>query len=157
VKLYLLRHAKAEDGVNDALRPLCLQGRKSVARLAEFLRSRELLDSVPVWHSRLVRSEETARLLTRAMGWSPRRLKVCDGLEPADSPLSFAPLMEKATKDLLVVGHEPHLGKLASLLLTGHASPVLFKLRKTSLLCLERRVTAGHWQVQWHLGPELFE
>jgi len=157
VKLYLLRHAKAEDGVNDALRPLCPEGRKAVLKLAEFLCARKLLTTVPVWHSRFLRSEQTAKLLAETMGWKSTALKACDGILPNDSPLSFVPLMEKATRDLLIVGHEPHLGKLASVLLSGHVTPTLFHVKKCALLCLERREKGGHWQLRWQLSPELFK
>ena len=52
-----------------------------------------------------------------------------------------------------LVGHDPHLSALASLLVTGKVEPVRFRLRKCAVLRLER--SSGGWIVQWQVSPDL--
>jgi phosphohistidine phosphatase len=55
--------------------------------------------------------------------------------------------------DLMLVGHLPHLSKLASLLLTGSPdqSPVTFT--RAGIICLQKDDSA-HWTVAWSVTPE---
>jgi phosphohistidine phosphatase len=58
-----------------------------------------------------------------------------------------------------IVGHEPHLGALASGLIAKTPATSAFVLRKSSLLALERGPGRGRdvarWMVRWQVSPEL--
>ncbi len=54
----------------------------------------------------------------------------------------------------MLVGHLPHLSKLAGLLLTGSPDIEPIKFRMAGVLCLERDVK-GKWALLWMLTPEL--
>jgi phosphohistidine phosphatase len=59
---------------------------------------------------------------------------------------------------LLVVGHEPHLGRLASMLVCGNVDQDLVAFKKSALLCLEREATKSQtilWRIRWFVTPEL--
>ncbi len=163
MRLYLLRHAEALDGLDDALRPLSAKGKRSIEALAERLSSKSLLKPMPLWHSPLLRSLESAKLFKTAMGWKRAQLIACEGIAPDSKALMMATSLLKAPKDVMIVGHEPYLGRLASLLLTGDERALCTKIRKGALICLERRgsktneKTLGAWRLRWHLSPELFE
>jgi phosphohistidine phosphatase len=85
------------------------------------------------------------------------------GLLPEDDPAEFAERLALHPRDreLAIVGHEPHLSALATLLVRGKASPVLFTLRKSAVLALEptrgTHAKTGHprWRVRWQIAPEL--
>ena len=53
----------------------------------------------------------------------------------------------------MLVGHEPHLSGLASLLVTGRTAPPRFLFKKCALLRLDRE--GDGWTVRWHVSPEV--
>jgi len=54
----------------------------------------------------------------------------------------------------MIVGHLPHLGKLASKLLTGSASREIVKFSTGSVAALTRE-TDGGWCLEWLSAPML--
>jgi phosphohistidine phosphatase len=153
--LYLVRHAHALDAEDDDARPLSDGGRAQVRRLAAFLRGGGQMQPSEIWHSPLVRAAETAALLAEALGLGVPLRKV-PGLRSGDDPQLVAGRLQ-APVSVALVGHEPHLGSLASLLVTGSASPQVFFMGKCAILALERvrGGPRGGWAVCWHIAPEL--
>ena len=152
MQLYLIRHAHAIDDVDDARRPLSEKGRAQVKRVAHFLRAVERFAPEEIWHSPLVRAVETADLFARDLDTRAPRREV-GGLTPGDDPLAIVSGLARAPESLAIVGHEPHLSALASLLVAGKASPPVFQLKKCSVLALEGAKT--HWVVRWQISAEL--
>lgn len=150
--VYLIRHAHADDGKNDALRPLSQKGRAQIRRLGRLLREAKAVEAAEFWHSPLVRSRETAELFARQLK-SDALLREVSGLRPEDDPERVAAKLGDARRPVAVVGHDPHLSALASLLVTGHSEPPVFRLKKCAVLRLDR--TSGGWTVRWHVSPEL--
>lgn len=150
--LHLIRHAHAEDTTPDEGRRLSRRGRAQVRTLAKFLRRSEAFAPEEIWHSTLVRAQETAALL--ALGTRrPAPLREIDGLAPDDDPHAFARRLARLTRPVAVVGHEPFLGALASLLVAGAPEPVRFAMKKGAVLALER--SGRHWTVRWQVSPDL--
>jgi phosphohistidine phosphatase len=152
--LYLVRHADAIDAEHDALRPLSARGEQQVRALAEFLRGPEVFQPSHVWHSSLVRARQTAELLVRHMRLAAP-LNLMPDLEPEADPRAVARRIKATVHSVAVVGHEPHLGALASLLVTGKAEPVVFLMKKCAVLALDG--AGEHWRVRWHVSPELLK
>lgn len=150
--LYLVRHAHAVDAPEDAARPLSPKGREQVRALGKFLRKSGAFQPEEVWHSPLVRSHETAALLARQLKLNVP-LVLQPGLEPEDQPESVARRLRSATRSVAIVGHEPHLSALASLLVRGRAAPPAFVMKKCTALTLEG--TGRCWMVRWQVSPEL--
>jgi phosphohistidine phosphatase len=159
--LYLIRHAHALPEEEDARRPLSARGRDTTERLGAFFRANAVLRPAQVWHSPLVRARETAEILVRQLSLSPEILREAAGLRPEDEPADIASRLEKASGDLALVGHEPHLSALATLLVRGTEAPVAFAFKKSAVLCLEsagdksKHRGPGCWCVRWHFSPEL--
>jgi phosphohistidine phosphatase len=63
--------------------------------------------------------------------------------------------VEFAAEPLMLVGHLPHMARLASLLLTGNPNREVVRFRNATIVCLER-VEDG-WVLLWALGPDLVE
>jgi len=156
MELYLIRHAHALAETEDPGRPLSPKGRAQVRHLARALRDRSAFAPAAIWHSPLARSRQTARLLAKALAFTAPLTEVA-GLEPENNPRTLAARLKTVRRALAIVGHEPHLGLLAALLVTGTATPGLFQLRKSAVLCLEREaaVPGGAWRVRWLLPPGL--
>jgi len=150
--VYLIRHAHALDGENDAARPLSPKGRKQIHAVAKLLRAAGTFEVREIWHSPLCRAHETAGVLVQRLGCRAK-LKEVAGLKPGDAVDVIAEKLGDLRRPVAVVGHEPHLSALASLLVVGSATPVRFKMKKCSVLRLDR--VGGGWSVRWHIGPEL--
>jgi phosphohistidine phosphatase len=161
MKAFLIRHSHALADSDDARRVLSAQGREMTRQVASFLKSSGALGSVQaVWHSPLARARETAELLIKELELDVLLIEA-PGLLPTDDPASVADRLDNASDPVMIVGHEPQLGVLATTLVRGKTRPVVFEFKKTAVLALER--TGGRhkssgrasWRVRWHLSPEL--
>lgn len=150
--VYLIRHADAVNTTPDHARALSVHGREQVAQLAMFLRRSKAFSPKDVWHSSLVRARETAGLLVRELGLNTAAAEIA-GLTPDDDPQIVARMLETVTRSVALVGHEPHLSALASLLVAGATHPVVFAMKKGATLALER--SGARWVVRWHVEPDL--
>jgi len=162
MRLYLIRHAHAVTEEENPSRPLSPQGRADTALLAAWLRANRALDPSQFWHSPLKRSRETATILSRAL--NPNRMMLeTSGLLPEDDPAEIAERLETLPPGthLAIVGHEPHLSALATLLVRGKPKPSAFKLKKGAIITLEssgdshKRTGRPRWRICWHITPEL--
>jgi phosphohistidine phosphatase len=125
MNLYLLRHAKAMDlgtgGIrHDRDRPLAPEGEKKMRLVAAGLRQLGLGFDL-VLSSPCVRARQTAEIVVQEL-----RLKCPLQLTPhlevqADLPALIAEInrQHRQSAELLLVGHEPSLGQMLSMLLTG--------------------------------------
>jgi phosphohistidine phosphatase len=106
VRLIVVRHAHADPGDPDELRPLSARGRGEARALAERL-SGERPDVV--LSSPLLRARETAAAIAKAAGVE---LRVDERLAPgalADDVLAVA---EEAGETVVTVGHQPDCSDL---------------------------------------------
>ena len=125
MNLYLLRHAKAVDlgtgGVrHDRDRPLAPEGEKKMRIIAEGMRHLELGFDV-ILSSPCVRAQQTAEIAAQGLRHhGPLRLTDSLAVE-ADLPALVAEInrQHREAVNLLLVGHEPSLGHLLSMLVTG--------------------------------------
>jgi phosphohistidine phosphatase len=160
--LYLIRHAHAVKEEDDPLRPLSPRGRDEVRRLAVFLQANRALAPSQIWHSPLLRARETAEGLAAALGLEGTLVETGD-LLPEDEPEVAARRIHAfpTGRSLALVGHEPHLSGLATLLLRGKPQPPAVEFRKGAILALgptgdhHRRSGEPRWDVKWMLTPAL--
>jgi phosphohistidine phosphatase len=153
--LFLVRHADALDSDEDAVRPLSPKGREQVERMAKFLRASHAFRVDEIWHSPLIRARQTAKLLSEGLGLRVPLSEVA-GLEPNHDAEATATKLRSVDVSLAVVGHEPHLSALASILVAGEIQP-FFVMRKGAVLALERAGAGetSRWFVRWHVSPDL--
>ena len=162
MKLHLIRHADAVTEEADPARPLSTKGEADARRIAAWFRLNGALQPAQCWHSPLLRARATARILTEELG-ADILLVETPGLLPEDDPEDIANRLADypPVHDLALVGHEPHLSALATLLLRGRVKPLAFKLRKSAILTLDpdgdvhKRDGRPRWRVRWHFSPEL--
>ena len=150
--VYLIRHAHAVDAGEDPERPLSDRGTAQVRSIAAFLKQAKEFQPEEFWHSPLVRSQETAELLTKRLHLDVSVTLMPD-LQPEDDPRAIARRIKAATVPVAIVGHEPHLSSLASLLIAGKPEPAKFVMKKAAVLALEG--IGDHWMVRWHIHPDL--
>ena len=130
--LILWRHADAQEGEQDMLRPLTGKGRKQAERMAAWLHA-HLPEDTRILTSPARRCLETADALKL-------KYQVAANLAPgADAALLLAAAgWPEASGAVLVVGHQPTLGEAASLLLFGETRGL--SLKKGGVLWLTNRV-----------------
>jgi phosphohistidine phosphatase len=130
MELILWRHADAEQGVDDKERKLSAKGKKQAKRAAAWLRDRLPEDAI-VLTSPARRATQTAEALTRRFRIVPR---LGTGANAAEI------LAEAAWPDgagvVVVVGHQPTLGRAAALVLTGAEAD--WKFRKGAIWWFEQ-------------------
>ena len=76
------------------------------------------------------------------------------GLKPNDDvrPVAEAILAEQGA--VMLVGHLPHLSRLANLLLTGDPEGGVLRFRMAGIVCLSNQ--EGKWTVNWLMPPDLY-
>ena len=133
--LILWRHCEAEPGEPDLGRRLTSKGTKQAERMAEWL-ERHLPDSCRILVSPADRAQQTAIALQRKSRTVPELApgaSVTAALAAANWPDSREPVM--------LVGHQPALGMIASFLLSGEEA--YWSVRKGAVWWLSNRVRDG--------------
>src|SRR6266446_6421687 len=116
VRLFLVHHGDAVGPEVDPRRPLSLEGREAVERLAAEAAARGARPSV-VWHSGKLRAKQTAEAFWRACN-ALAELSASRDLQPDDPPQWIRDRLRGETRDVLIAGHYPHLPGLLALLLS---------------------------------------
>ncbi len=154
----LLRHGIAverdEWKGTDADRPLTDRGAKRVAQAAAGLQ-RLGIEPTHLFSSPLTRAQETAAII-HASFQMKSAIRVLDDLMPDAVPEdALSALRDLPVESCVVlVGHEPHLGMLASLLLSGKPSSSFpFKKAGACLIEVSVPVKSSKGALRWWMGP----
>jgi phosphohistidine phosphatase len=149
MNLILWRHAEAEDGAPDLARELTDKGRKQAARMAEWLTPR-LPKDVRILVSPALRARQTADALE--MDYEVVK-EIAPGADAAQILASAG--WPEATDTVVVVGHQPTLGRVVSLLTIGEEGELTIK--KGAIFWIARRVRGGGAQnvLRAVLSPDL--
>ncbi len=147
--LYLVRHGEAKSEREDPARPLSEAGMNEVRKVASFM---SVPDIARIYHSPRLRAAQTAEVF--AVHVKPSGgFSEAEGLGPGDPPGIWANRIDTETGNTMLVGHLPHMARLASLLLTGDDERAAFDFAAASVLCMRRM--EGNWWVRWMLRPEM--
>jgi phosphohistidine phosphatase len=133
--LILWRHAEAEDGTPDAKRQLTERGRKQARQVARWLKKR-LPSGARILVSPAVRAVQTAEALELPYEEQPKL-----GAGATAAGILGAAGWPRTGSTVVIVGHQPTLGRAAALLLTGDAAD--WSVRKGALWWFTRRVRNG--------------
>jgi phosphohistidine phosphatase len=161
--LYILRHGIAEDVApkgDDGARRLTSRGRARMRAAAEGLRALGLRFDV-ILTSPLVRAVETANILAGVYAGKPAPQELpalAAGTPPAETVRALRPFARH--EHVVIVGHEPGLSGIASLLLTGSPAGASIELKKGGMIAIETgallRASGGVARgatLQWHVTP----
>lgn len=112
MRVYVCRHAKAEPGEPDELRPLTPEGARQARKLGEALAS-EAEPPRRVVSSPLVRARQTAEAIAFATG-AP--LSIDERLAPGATADDVRAIAAEGSGALATVGHQPDCSEIASAL-----------------------------------------
>jgi phosphohistidine phosphatase len=140
MELILWRHAEAEMGEPDEGRSLTAKGHKQAWKMAEWL-DHNLPNSCKILVSPATRTVQTAEALGR-------KFKIVDDLGPESTAEKILAVAHwpNSREPVLVIGHQPTLGQVASLLITGEKQD--WTIRKGNVWWIvqrERGETTGNY------------
>jgi phosphohistidine phosphatase len=159
MKLYLLRHGEAvEHGdarFKEAERPLTPRGIQRTRQLAHTLDEKAVAFE-SVFSSPLTRCRQTAEIVGRRMKIP---VEFTEALLPFGSINALVALLDglrPAPKSVLLVGHEPYLSTVISLLcIGGPGLPLRMKKGALVRLAVERLACGKCATLEWVLPPRL--
>lgn len=149
MRLYLVQHAEAKSEEEDPARPLSEEGLGNLEKVISFLGGKGIKVSEIV-HSGKLRAKQTAEKLGEAV--SSPEIREVEGLSAKDDPGIWEKRLRTEEKDMMVVGHLPHLERLAGLLLSGEEREVV-DFENAGVVCLEKE--DEKWSVQWIVTPQI--
>lgn len=152
--LYIVRHALAEESAagGDDARHLTEIGRQRTRKAAAGIRALAIELDV-ILTSPLPRAAETAAIIAEAYDNTPapRPLdELATGVPAIDAVAALAPFGRDDS--VMVVGHEPQLSAIVSLLLTGEPDGMHLRMRKGACVALDlpaKRIEPGAAELHW--------
>jgi phosphohistidine phosphatase len=149
VEIFLVRHGEAESELVEPTQPLRERGRAGVTRVARHA-ARVKVTVAEIHHSTKLRARQTAEILAAHL--TPLRgLREVDYLAPTAGPGMAQDIVESAVEPLMLVGHLPHLARLASLLVVGDPNREVVRFQAGAMARLE---CGEHgWALSWILTP----
>jgi phosphohistidine phosphatase len=161
MKLYILRHGIAvEPGTpgydTDAERPLTPEGERKLTQIADAMEALELSFDL-ILSSPYLRARQTAEIIAEALK-AHKKLELSDSLTPGGSMKKLVELLNRlqpSPESVLLVGHEPYLSGLVSLLVSGKASSAV--VMKKGGLCKLSADSLQHGRcaaLEWLLTPK---
>ncbi len=150
MNFYLVRHGDAVPETSDSQRPLSRLGREQVERVGQAAAARQVQVSA-IFHSGILRAEQTAEILAAHLESAPGVQRIT-GLAPQDDPAIAKAELEAAQASVMLVGHLPHMGRLAGLLINRDAEQDAVEFAPATVVCVSHQ--SSRWQLVWVLGPD---
>jgi len=160
MNLYILRHGLAvEQGTagyaNDADRPLTPKGERKLCLIAEAMEELELSFDL-ILSSPYKRAGQTAEIVADVLKVS-KKVELTPTLEPGGSSKELIEMVKSikpAPEEVMLVGHEPYLSSLISLLVAGDTS-VQVEMKKGGLckLSVDSLKHGRCARLEWLLTP----
>ena len=150
MELILWRHAEAEPGEpdgDDNARALTSRGKRHAARVGAWL-ERTLADDCRILTSPAKRCVQTVKALGR-------RYEVVEalGTDSSAEAIIQAAGWPGTRQPVLVVGHQPLLGEVASSVLSGRKQD--WRIRKAGVFWIEHKGSDGIPYIRLVVGPDL--
>ncbi len=147
--VYLIRHGDAVSAAEKAERPLSALGREQAAHAARAIVAHGA--GIPaLYHSGILRARQTAEIIAQALAPAPV-LEAHAGLLPEDDPAIAAAELDALADAVALVGHLPHLRRLAGLLIHGDPERAAIDFAPATVLCCAR--LNERWQINWISAP----
>ncbi len=148
--LYLIQHAEAKSEQEDPSRGLSEKGLSDIKKIAHHAAGLPIKVSQIV-HSGKKRARQTAQILAENLH-TGKGISESDGLAPMDKPEIWAQRLLSAVEDIILVGHLPHMGKLAALLICGDKDKKAVNFKMAGIVCLKKNEDMS-WSLEWMLTP----
>jgi phosphohistidine phosphatase len=142
----LVHHADAVGAHIDAQRPLSIHGHSQAGSVAEKVKAQGFAPAA-IWHSGKLRGRQTAEAFLRLC--NPfAEFKMVRGLRSEDPPEWMRDELFGESRDILLVGHMPHIADLARLM-----APDAARLPLNGAIAFERSDEQKIWKEAWRAQP----
>ena len=150
--IYLVQHGKSLSRQEDPEKGLSEKGADDVRRIAQVAAGyRVQVDRI--LHSGKKRALQTADIMAEIL--KPEKgIGVSEGMNPLDDATAFAGTLDMASNCMLV-GHLPHLEKLAAYCISGRDQKPVFQLQNGGILCLGHYSDTEQVVIKWALMPKV--
>jgi len=159
--LYVIRHAIAEKAgdpafENDSQRPLTKKGRRKFKNIARGVKELEAQIGL-ILTSPFLRAMQTTEVLAKMFDLDDDKIIQTEHLAPTGYPDKLINLINENYGDvenIAIVGHEPYLSGLVSMLIAGDPE-ISLNLKKGGVCCLsvEKLIHARCANLEWLLSP----
>lgn len=158
MEIYLLRHAQALTSYPDAERKLSEKGHQDAEALGRFMGASSFMMPTQVWCSPFQRAQETLDAVQTDWASETPEVIIQDALVPEADPAHLVSQLADLQSDVLLVGHNPNLETLASLLIGGERNRVHLTLKTAVLIRLvwspiPHYGATGPAALQWMFDP----
>jgi phosphohistidine phosphatase len=153
MKLLLVQHAEARPEEEDPDRPLSEKGQSDIRKVATFLERHINFKINSIKHSPKTRARQTAEVLGECLNPS-EGVNEAEGLKSLDNPSTWTDHLSKTRENIILVGHLPHLCRLASQLLCQDKNRTLINFQMGGAACMGRD-ESGSWTLCWIVIPEI--
>jgi phosphohistidine phosphatase len=154
----LFRHGIAESpnhwSGDEYSRPLTKEGVTKTEQAVKGLKT-IAVEPTHILCSPLTRTQQTAEIVKHILKFSGN-IVMTPELVYDQSPMLLFPILQGFPSEAIVmcVGHEPHLGQTAALMLFGQHSPSLsFKKAGSALIAFHQKTTIGQGILEWWVPP----
>lgn len=161
MNLYILRHGLAVEAEisglhKDSERPLTPKGERKLWKIGEAMQEMGL-DFDWILTSPYLRARQTAEIIADALG-AKKKMDLTEHLTPPGSATKLIDSINRrkpAPEHVLLVGHEPYLSALISMLLTG-TGDLRLTMKKAGLckLSIEELELGRCATLEWLLTPK---
>ncbi len=147
--IYLVHHADPVGPEVDPRRPLSDRGRAAAFLVADEAARREVRPEA-IWHSGKLRARQTAEIFWKLC--NPLATLTAErGLQPSDPPAWMKDRLFGERRDLMVVGHMPHLARLLRVLAGEDPDTSTRTFPLHGMVALDAEGDA--WNEVWRTGP----
>ena len=151
MELYLVQHGEAKPESEDPKRSLTDKGKADVELVAKSI-SRLSVKPSRILHSNKLRAKQTAEIFMQHLMPS-NGISEQEGLAPKDDPEIVKQPILQSEEPLMIVGHLPHLSRLASSLILNDPDKEIISFSMAGVFCLIEK--DGNWSLSWAILPEL--
>jgi phosphohistidine phosphatase len=159
MELYILRHAiagvRSASTPGDSQRPLTVEGAEKMRRAARGMRAMELSFDL-ILSSPYTRAKQTAEIVANVFGLE-KKLEFSQTLAANGNPKDLVEELKRRhgkRKSVVVVGHEPYLSRLISLLISGSTSlPITLRKGGLCKLAIDALSYGRCARLEWLLTP----
>lgn len=153
MEVYLIQHAESKSKEEDPERPLTDEGLRNIKGVASYSRAHLNINVRQILHSGKLRAKQTAEVLAEHLN-PPEGIKATDELDPMADPVIWAKRIAEIKNNIMLVGHLPHLGRLAGLLLCGDEDMDVIAFQNACVVNLTR-YAESNWKLVWVIAPSI--
>ena len=152
--IYFVRHAEPVSKEEDPSLPLSDKGINGIRKVASFA-SEMGVTANQIIHSGKTRALQTAQILGDHLEIENGIIKA-EGLAPMDDPTKWLNIVSDTSKEVILVGHLPHLLRLISLIICGYAEEEILDFETGCMVCMTKPAE-GNGLLDWIIKPGMLK